>query len=80
MVSRQPQKSPPPPARSAQPAIARWKACECRFGMPGRTGPVRIDALRASVFGVTAVMAPVASASMRTASAQPSGSRAVGAK
>ena len=25
------------PLRSASPAIARWKACECRFGMPGST-------------------------------------------
>ena len=79
MVSRQAQKSPLP-ARSAQPAMARWKAWECRFGMPGRTGPDRIEALRASDFGVTAVIWPVASTSMRTASAQPSGSRAVGAK
>ena len=23
--------------RSASPAIARWNACECRFGMPGST-------------------------------------------
>ena len=32
------------PARSARPAIARWKACEWRFGMPGTTRPGRRSA------------------------------------
>ena len=30
------------PRYSVSPAKARWKACECRLGMPGITGPAAV--------------------------------------
>src|SRR5687768_15840729 len=43
MVSRQVQKlSAGSVWRSAKPAIARWNACECRFGMPGSCQPADV--------------------------------------
>ena len=54
------------PRTSASPAIARWKACECRFGMPGSSGPARRSTCQAWTSGVTAEMSPDASTSILT--------------
>jgi hypothetical protein len=57
--------------------MARWNACECRFGMPGMTGP---DA--ASISGAqavparTSVRSPAAFQASVTLSRQPSGNKA----
>src|SRR5690606_35260384 len=46
MVSRQVQnESEGCVCRSASPAIARWKACECRLAMPGRRQPAATDSI-----------------------------------
>jgi hypothetical protein len=86
MTCRQVQKlsSPPDPpcaACSVSPAMARWKAWECRLGMPGSTGPAaRAAACRPAAFGVTAVSLPSGPISNNTSAAQPSGSNADSAK
>ncbi len=50
--SRQDQKlSPAGPPRSAAPAMARWKAWECRLGIPGITGPAARGRLPAALPG-----------------------------
>src|SRR5690242_1724378 len=58
IVSRQVQKLSWPecdPRRSANPAIARWNACECRFGMPGSTKRPDTPENRASPCPISAI-------------------------
>src|SRR5574337_157344 len=81
MVSRQDQKlSSLPDCLSAMPAIARWNACECRFGMPGRTKRPRRCPSAAVASSVMTRNIPPASTSMRMFSFQPCGSQAYSAK
>ena len=56
--------------------MARWKAWEGRFAMPGSTPPAARGAAPASTPGVTLASAPSAPISKRTSRAQPSGSSA----
>src|SRR5260221_2389595 len=59
MRSRQLQKLSWASARySVRPAKARWKACECRLGMPGSTGPGARGALPGGASACTASRRP----------------------
>ena len=71
ITSRQVQKlSPPGPARSVSPAIARWKAWLCRFGIPGSAmPPMRSPASPAP----TPAIRPSSPISTRPGASQPSG-------
>ena len=62
------------PRASGSPAMARWKACECRFAIAGRTRSQRSPDGAAPAS--TRAIRPSGPTSMPTASAQPSGSRA----
>src|SRR5690606_6743121 len=71
--------SVPCPTRSVSPAMARWKAWLCRFGIPGIIGPDSHSASPCAVSGLTDEMVPAESTSMVTLRAQPSGSSALSA-
>ncbi|CAI8834295.1 hypothetical protein EMIT0P260_20340 [Pseudomonas sp. IT-P260] len=68
------------PATSASPAIARWKAWECRLGMPGSSGPLSRSAPSAVESAWIRVSMPSALTSRRTWLAHPLGSSARSAK
>ena len=69
--------SAPGPPRSVSPASARWKACECTFGMPGMSGPWRRSASAGAANATsTARIEPSPSTSTRTSCAQPEGNSA----
>src|SRR6185312_4019901 len=79
--SRHAQKlSPSGPARCVRPAIARWNAWECRFGMPGMAGPFKRSAATSVMFAATLAITPSSPTTISTSSAQPEGSIALGAR
>src|SRR6476661_6657687 len=79
--SRHAQKlSPSGPALCVRPAIARWNACECRFGIPGTTGPFRRSAATSVMFVATLAITPSSPTTISTWSAQPEGSIALEAR